>query len=156
MPSHKNSQPKNQAPAKPEGPLSVHSPAVAGQKFETEGLHNDYEICVVLPLEISNRDLCEQLQAVYDDNERSPSGHFDVDDNSDGRVKLTFRRDLFDDLAATGNEDAKTVTKEWCIELLLREFDPQEGDGEAVHALGQALSARSAVCALYRLDGSAV
>lgn len=139
-----------------EGLLSVNDPSVEGERISTSDLHNDYEVTVALPLDLSTREICEQLQSVYDDSSRSPSGFFEVKENAGGIARLTFGRDIFDDLGCTGNEDALSVTREWCLKQILREFQPVEGDGEAVQAFGRALRDGEAVCSLYRLDGTLI
>lgn len=126
---------------------------VKAQAFETEGLKNDYEITVVLALGLPTKEICRQLQSVYNDDGRAPAGLFEVLENARGKARVRFDRDIFEDLGATGHEDAKTVTREWCIQQLLREFNPREGDGEAVLALGRALSSGAAVCTFFDFDG---
>ena len=104
-----------------------------------------YSIKTKLIGSFTNKEVCDQLQAIYDDDSRAPDGHFDITENTGSTVGITFSRDLWQDMEAYGKADENPDPK-FLLDALLGEFSPTAEDGPAALALGIALASQETTC----------
>lgn len=96
-----------------------------------------YALSVILSTNEPVASLVEQIQAVYDDDNRAPAGHFVLDVTSAGTV-ITFLRDTGEDEGVIGED----LTRSNAACQLSREFEPVEGDADSIYLLHAELLAQ--------------
>ncbi|MBI6883110.1 hypothetical protein [Pseudomonas putida] len=102
-----------------------------------------YTIEACFPWGGSIDSLKQSLQAVYDDVNRAPDGHFQIMQNS-GKTVVQFSRDLSGDLDVL-EQHGLALTDNTAILQLMSELELTEADGDGCLQLAQGLKTASVI-----------